>query len=513
MRSAAASLLALLVALPATAIDLERIMMPGEVIAGHEDLEADCGKCHQRFDREAQVLLCLDCHDKVADDRSSARGFHGKRSTTREAACAVCHTEHRGRDADILGLDRETFDHGFTDFPLEGAHAALVCGQCHQAGVPFRETASACVDCHAEVEPHEGRLGTECEQCHDTRVWPHVRFDHGPTGFELEGRHEKAACASCHPAERWKDTPSECVTCHRSDDSHRGTFGASCGDCHTPAGWKSRGFDHDRDTDFPLRGAHRSAACQTCHQQDPRKEELPLDCYGCHRADDDHRGANGTDCGACHENASWSKVHFDHDRDTKFPLRGEHRSTRCEACHAGPPREVTTESACLACHESDDVHRGQQGKDCGLCHDPTGWLRARFDHDITRFPLLGLHAVAACEQCHVTQAFRDAETDCVSCHRGDDAHGAALGESCQLCHNPNDWRVWEFDHGLRTRFPLEGSHEGLACDACHVRPAPPGGMRSDCRSCHERDDIHRGGLGDGCGRCHETTQWTEVRVR
>lgn len=502
-----------LVAHPGLAIDLERLVMPGEVIAAHEEVEADCGSCHQRFDRAAQTLLCLECHEEVAEDRSTLQGFHGRLSTAKDSACAVCHTEHRGRDADIVGLERESFDHEHTDFPLSGAHAAVSCASCHEAGVPFRDASSACIDCHGKVEPHDGRLGTQCDDCHDTAAWAHVRFDHASTGFELEGRHDETACASCHPAERWEDTPSDCLACHRADDTHRGTLGPRCGDCHSPAGWKDQGFDHDRDTRFALRGAHRKTACQSCHGSDPKQEELARDCYSCHRADDEHRGANGRDCAACHGSVSWERVSFDHDRDTEFALRGEHRGVRCEACHTGPPHEVETESSCFACHASDDVHRGQEGEDCGQCHDPEGWRTARLDHEITRFPLLGMHAVAACEQCHTTQAFRDAKTECLSCHRSDDTHDGALGEDCGLCHNPNDWGIWAFDHGLKTRFPLDGSHEGLACGACHRAPLGTHGMRRDCGSCHRRDDEHRGALGEDCGRCHTTTRWTEVHVR
>jgi hypothetical protein len=179
----------------------------------------------------------------------------------------------------------------------------------------------------------------------------------------------------------------------------------------------------------------------------------------------------------------------------------------------GPPKQVATSSRCAACHEADDVHRGQEGPSCQLCHEATGWRDARFDHDLTRFPLLGLHAVATCEQCHATQAFQDARTDCVACHREDDAHDDSLGKDCSVCHNPNDWRIWDFDHGLRTRFELDGGHEGLSCNSCHRGPLRPEEMRSDCAACHLGDDIHRGALGENCGRCHESSDWREVRVR
>ena len=50
---------------------------------------------------------------------------------------------------------------------------------------------------------------------------------------------------------------------------------------------------------------------------------------------------------------------------------------------------------------------------CGDCHGELGWGRdVFFEHDLTRFPLLGLHAVIACEQCHANPRFKDAEIVC-----------------------------------------------------------------------------------------------------
>lgn len=496
----------------ALGIDLERLVMPDEVTAAHAEFESDCGSCHQRFDRAAQTRLCLDCHEKVAADRDALRGFHGKASTAKGAACTVCHTEHQGRDGDIVGLDRAAFDHRFTDFALEGSHAGVACVACHPNDVAFRDAPSSCVDCHVEVEPHGGELGSACGDCHDAVAWRHVRFDHAGTGFPLVGRHADARCGACHPAERWKETPDDCVSCHRSEDAHRGSFGLDCGTCHEPVGWKGQGFDHGRDTRFALSGAHQRVACEGCHAADPRTQATPTDCVGCHRSDDEHRGGNGRACGDCHTNVDWARVRFDHG-DTDFPLRGAHAQVRCESCHAGPPALVETDTACASCHETDDVHKGQQGRDCGLCHDSTSWRSARFDHEITRFPLLGLHAVASCEQCHTSQAFHDAETDCVSCHRADDAHGGSLGQDCATCHNPNDWRIWDFDHGVRTRFDLVGAHDGLACSSCHRGALQPEAMRSDCGACHERDDVHRGALGDDCGRCHGSDEWQKLEIQ
>jgi hypothetical protein len=143
-----------------------------------------------------------------------------------------------------------------------------------------------------------------------------------------------------------------------------------------------------------------------------------------------------------------------------------------------------------------------------------GWRNGVvFDHDLSRFPLLGMHAAAPCEACHTSTTFQDAETKCLSCHEGDDAHERKLGNDCARCHNPNSWSRWHFDHGTETKFPLLGAHEGLNCLGCHTRETR-GRVRqpSDCASCHSFDDVHDGGFGRDCGRCHSDVRWGDVSL-
>lgn len=60
-------------------------------------------------------------------------------------------------------------------------------------------------------------------------------FDHGKTQFPLTGKHAKASCESCHKS-TLKDTPRDCITCHKKDDVHRGRKPA-CADCHVTTDW------------------------------------------------------------------------------------------------------------------------------------------------------------------------------------------------------------------------------------------------------------------------------------
>ena len=501
-------------AMPSAAVDLQKLVMPGEVIRGHAKVESECSECHTPFRGEDQDRLCIACHKPIGADREAGTGFHGRAPGVSAAACKDCHTEHQGRDADIVGLDRAGFQHDLTDYPLLGSHPRVACEACHPADRSYFEAPSECLACHREHDVHGGRLGEDCASCHVERDWLEARFDHSTTRFPLEGGHRKVDCALCHPGNRFKDTIATCLGCHRLNDDHLGRFGPRCESCHGPDDWRKLRFDHQRDTRFPLVGRHRDAACGTCHPGVLYKEQVSQACASCHRADDVHRGRYGNACERCHIARSWKSETFDHERMTKLPLRGAHGGLKCERCHTGPVEQQKLSTRCYSCHREDDVHAGQQGSTCETCHNERGWtVNVFFEHDLSRFPLLGLHAVAACEQCHASSRFQDARAECLSCHTDEDVHRLRLGPKCGLCHNPNGWKLWRFDHASQTSFSLHGAHQGLDCHACHRSPAKRGiSLPRRCQSCHEGEDPHHGDFGPDCARCHSDESWSHVRV-
>jgi hypothetical protein len=494
---------------------VETLVMPGPVVQSHADIESECGKCHSRLSDTPQNRLCVSCHQDVGSDVADGRGFHGRVPAAETVECRACHIEHAGRGAEIVRLDSELFDHDTTDYPLHGAHERVACERCHADGAKHREAPSVCYDCHAADDPHAGRLGQSCEGCHSDKAWREVRFDHDQTDFPLTGKHGNVGCAACHVNERYRDLPSECSSCHLLDDVHRGTRGPSCEKCHASSDWKQTSFDHGRDTDFPLEGGHSGIACISCHRGNPYAVKVRSTCVACHRADDDHLGRFGGKCETCHSAERWRDVAFDHQKATGFALAGQHTGLDCEACHSGPIYEVALATSCESCHAADDPHAGQQGKACGSCHEETGWTRnVPFDHDITRFPLLGLHAAVPCEECHLTPEYRNASSVCVDCHAEQDVHAATLGARCEQCHTPASWPLWKFDHDAQTHFPLLGAHDGLACAACHRTPvASRIELSTTCGSCHEREDVHRGRFGRNCDRCHTAASFADVHVR
>jgi hypothetical protein len=513
---------ALLLPLAVSADTLESALMPGKVIEGHAKLEDNCKNCHVRFDRAAQTQLCLDCHKEVARDAVQRAGYHGR---IQDKECRTCHTDHKGREMNIAPVDPKTFDHRLTDFPLKGAHAApkVECRDCHKPTAKWRDAPSDCYSCHQKDDKHKGSLGKACADCHTDNNWKETRFDHSKTRFPLRGKHSDVACKDCHADPTFKGAPLTCAGCHRKDDQkkgHKGKFGEKCESCHTDRDWKVILFDHDRDTKYALKGKHRFAKCTGCHTGFLYKEKTPTTCVACHRNDDQkkgHKGKFGEKCESCHTDRDWKVILFDHDRDTKYALKGKHATTKCTACHTGILYKEKTPTTCFACHEKDDQkkgHKGQEGKKCETCHNERSWKDgARFDHGLSRFPLLGKHAKVECKKCHVTPQFKDAKIECLACHEKEDKHKLKLGPQCESCHNAFDWKRWDFDHDRRTRFKLDGKHKGLDCRACHKQPMPKKvSLAGTCVSCHEDEDVHDGSFGRQCERCHVSSSWKTIKA-
>lgn len=418
----------------------ESLVMPGDLAAKHAQLERDCAKCHQPFDKAAQTSRCLSCHTEVDADLKAERGYHGREPSVRGRECKSCHSDHLGSNAQIVNFDRDTFTHTSTDMPLLGSHARVACEQCH-GKARYRDAPSLCADCHAP-DPHEGCLGILCTDCHSEEGWTKVRFDHDASAFPLVDRHRKVPCAGCHASRKFKPTPTDCRSCHAKDDRHRGRLGTECQSCHSPRKWAETRFEHRRDTGFQLLGAHARTACDKCHENGIEHGRTPTTCYGCHQRDDGHNGQFGRACETCHTPLDWRRSTFDHDRDTHFRLRGHHRETHCVSCHRGNPHEERLATSCSSCHERDDVHHGREGSRCESCHDEKGWRRdVIFDHDTTRFPLSGGHAHVACTDCHTSPSFKEVGRECVSCHEKDDVHHGREGSDCERCHDVSTFKA------------------------------------------------------------------------
>jgi hypothetical protein len=498
----------------ATAASVETLLMPGKVIRGHEKWEDKCGSCHDRSGAHTQTSLCLDCHKDIATDVRTRHGFHGRMSNAGEGECRACHTEHKGRDADIVQLGRAQFDHKLTEFALEGAHTALACESCHKKGEAWSKAPLTCSGCHQNDDVHRGQFTQSCSECHSSMSWSGGRFDHDKSDFKLTGAHQSITCNACHIAGHYHPTPKTCNACHETDDEHRGSRGVDCGRCHTTTEWKTARYDHLKETGFALVGSHAKLDCLTCHRSGNYKEKIPKDCNGCHRADDAHAARFGGKCEDCHDNDRWKPVDYDHLGRHKFALIGAHAKISCYACHSASTAKQKLGKDCVDCHRSEDPHGGKVKGGCEACHGQESWRAGvSFEHDLSAFPLLGLHRVVSCTQCHTSLAYGAAPTICVDCHGREDVHKGGLGKKCESCHSANGWPLWNFNHAKETGFALTGGHANLKCADCH-REAPGATKTSSlCISCHRKDDRHLGAYGSQCERCHTTYSWKGARVQ
>ena len=295
-------------------------------------------------------------------------------------------------------------------------------------------------------------------------------------------------------------------------------MGKKCESCHVDRDWKEIRFDHDRRTKYPLLGKHADVKCDKCHI-DKKYKKTPKVCSACHKKDDDkaHKGKYGNKCETCHVEKDWKEVKFNHDKQTKYPLIGKHADpkVKCASCHKGDLYKDKLKTDCFSCHEKDDKHKGQEGKKCESCHNERDWKKTSFNHNrMSKFPLLGGHALVECKKCHAAPTFKDAKSDCWSCHKKDDdkTHKQRFGTECQECHNARDWKAWDFDHD-KTDFKLGGAHKNTGCYKCHDRPmSGKVVLQSSCGSCHDRDDVHNGNYGDQCQRCHDGNKWSKIKM-
>jgi hypothetical protein len=461
---------------------------------GHLKDKVLCKDCHSPLKKYREApTKCVGCHER--DDKH--KGSLGKE-------CQNCHEE---KDWKTIH-----FDHSKTEFPLTGKHHEVKCEKCHKDD-KFKETPKLCNSCHEKDDKHKGHFGPKCETCHVDRGWKEIIFDHDKsTKYPLIGKHREAKCVSCHKGDLYHDKlQSNCYSCHRKDDKHKGHFGPKCESCHVERGWKEIRFDHSK-THFPLTGKHHDVKCTSCHKGDIYKDKLKMDCYSCHKKDDKHKGSFGPKCESCHVDRSWKEILFDHDKKTKFPLRGKHHETKCVSCHKGDLYRDKLKTDCLSCHEKDDKHKGQEGKKCESCHGEQSWKKTTFDHRLSRFPLTGKHMVTECKKCHVNTLFKDTKSDCWSCHEKNDVHKRTLGTGCESCHNTRNWKDWDFDHD-KTSFKLEGKHKSLRCADCHKTPvAKKVTLGASCVSCHDKDDKHDGAYGTQCDHCHVGTSWKTIKV-
>ena len=480
---------------------------PGELAKVHAHLEgmANCTQCHTLGDKVSNEK-CLDCHKEIKIRLEESKGFHAS-SKVRGKNCTICHSDHYGRNYDIVHLQKDRFDHNDTGYKLEGKHAKKDCIDCHKkenikdAQINKKQETylgltGQCLTCHEDF--HQHTLSVNCLECHIADAFkPASKFNHTKAKYQLKGKHSEVACEKCHikSVRNGKNFQQftglqfqNCVNCHK--DPHENKFGQNCTQCHVEESFQTvkslSQFDHSK-TGFLLNGRHAQVVCKSCHRVSitaPVKHEKCTDCHA-----DYHRGQfknseKSADCSECHDVTGFAQFTYSVEQHnlTKFKLEGAHLAIPCFECHKKEKdwnfRDIGDK--CVDCHK--DIHKNMidtkyyQDERCENCHQVLGWSEIKFDHQLTSFALEGKHAVTSCRKCHfefknegvVVQKFDKLERNCENCHT--DVHHAQFNENkeivCVRCHGFENWKPGKFNHN-NTRFKLEEGHKDVACVKCH----------------------------------------------
>lgn len=486
-------------------------LSPGELSNKHAKYEGvtNCTQCHS-IGNGVPDLNCLNCHKEINLLKTKNKGYHSSLEV-KSKKCIDCHSDHHGRDFDMVKYNQKAFNHKLTGFQLLGAHFKLECKKCHKANFikepelakrpgTFLGLGQKCLDCHTDY--HQKTLGENCIDCHNLlKFKPATKYNHDKANFKLLGSHQKASCVSCHKVIQQNGEEfqqfvglkySSCLSCHK--DIHEGKFGPNCSKCHTETSFKTlkqtSQFNH-KLTGFPLEGLHAPLKCNVCHKTNSFSKRLKYNnCSDCHI--DFHQGEfkrknEKSDCKECHlvnQNFKLTTYSVERHNSGKFPLNGAHIAIPCLSCHAknGVWKFANTNKNCHDCHLNP--HKEKMDKKyyepsgCTICHNENEWNKVSFDHKKTNFVLEGKHQQTSCRSCHYPinelnkkgfQQFNILSNDCELCHNNIHGNQFKINNktNCNLCHSiSTEWKANLFDHN-KTKFPLEGKHLQAKCTSCH----------------------------------------------
>ncbi len=505
-------------------------LSPGDLSNVHANLEglSNCTQCHV-LGNKVSSDKCLICHTEIKTRIESKKGYHAS-SDVAGGECALCHSEHNGKNFRLINLDTENFDHDLTGYHLSVPHAKKACTDCHTPKnisdpkirakkKTYLGVGQECLTCHADY--HVRTLSSDCLNCHDPEKFvPASKFDHNEAKFKLAGKHRSVDCVKCHTIKLTDGVKfqhfrgiqyTNCTSCHK--DPHNNQFGQNCRKCHSEDSFRSAqgipGFDHNQ-TGYKLEEKHLIVNCKSCHKNkltDPIKHD---NCFDCHI--DYHNGQfvkNGVrpDCTQCHSLKGFTTFSYtveQHDQGN-FPLKGAHQAIPCYECHKKQEkwnfRNIGVN--CKDCHQ--DVHKAfirpeiYAESGCRVCHNEISWSNITFDHSKTGFLLTGMHVKSECRSCHfreydgsIQQKFNGLSHQCSACHA--DKHYRQFEKNgitnCTDCHSTDNWKASGFDHNS-TAFKLDGKHVNVPCYKCH-KPQQEGNIlytrykikEFRCESCH-----------------------------
>jgi len=464
---------------------------PGDLTKAHAKYEgmSNCTLCHDLGNKVTNAK-CLNCHKNIKTLIDEKRGFHVSLEV-KDKNCFQCHNEHHGRKFKMIHFDEKKFNHDLTGYKLEGKHDEIDCKKCHTPKFivdkklkkkpnTFIGLDTKCITCHNDY--HQNTLSSnDCSSCHNTKAFsPAINFDHNKTNFKLTGKHVDVDCKKCHKVV------------------------------------KKNGKDFQNFNNLPFKD------CNACHSNPHNEQPLKGSCKQCHITES--------------FKLFRKKNRFNHNL-TNFTLKGQHKKVACFSCHTknNNPKLVfqdkrgIDENNCVKCHE--DKHKGKLGNNCTKCHNESGFislkLKNNFDHNLTDYPLEGLHKKVDCNKCHKSGKYTQAIkfSSCNSCHN--DYHKGeftkkGIATDCKTCHSIKggfDLSLFTTEQHQKSTFPLKGAHNATPCFACHKNETKKArwtfkNMGTKCVDCHK--DIHKNYISTKyypnkkCETCHSNDTWSDV---
>jgi predicted CXXCH cytochrome family protein len=509
---------------------------PGDLSNPHSNLEgiSNCTQCHVLGSKVSNDK-CLACHTELRDRLDLQKGYHSS-TEVKGKDCFSCHSEHNGKNFQLIRFDITKFDHGITGFVLTTPHAKKECKDCHNPSritdqkikakkFTYLGVKTECLNCHTDY--HHKTLSSDCLSCHSPDVFkPAVKFNHANARFQLSGKHKTVDCLKCHKVETIDGKKfqefrgvqfTSCANCHK--DPHKNQFGQNCSQCHNEDSFQVvkgvSNFDHNK-TNFKLEEKHIGINCKSCHKTkftDPLKHDRCTDCHDDYHNKQFAKNGVSPDCSQCHSVKGFKLFSYTIEQHNKgtFALQGAHVASPCIECHKKQEKWNFKGIGinCKDCHK--DIHQTYiQAKyypdsNCKICHNESSWNDVAFDHSKTGFALTGAHTKAGCRACHFNkeptgfarQKFSGLTTNCTGCHT--DKHYSQFEKNgvtnCIECHSTENWKASKFNHN-NTAFKLDGKHVNVACAKCH-KPEQQGSIfyvkyklkEFKCESCHSSSSV------------------------
>jgi len=158
--------------------------------------------------------------------------------------CDVCHISN---NRTTIVINKDSFNHNNTGFPLLDQHQAVSCRKCH-IDLIFEHANKECNSCHLDF--HQPSVGKDCDRCHNIKSWIIKSSTHAGQ-FDINGK-------------------TDCTRCHSFDS------------------WKPIKFDHNSSR-FKLDGSHATLKCSACHKEviDEKGKYIQykfknIECLNCH---------------------------------------------------------------------------------------------------------------------------------------------------------------------------------------------------------------------------------------